>query len=142
MPTENLLQAAGRHIQDAQVLFEHQRYDNAAYISAYSVECILKLMIDYHTKTHLSKSYSHDLFELNEATTSKLLVVFPQINNLSTLTQEQLQLLAQGHPERRYWSNNYLSVDDAQLCVTSAENLYTHTISNFILDGHYSISEV
>lgn len=142
MTKENLLQAAGRHIQDAYVLFNNGRYENAAYLSAYSVECILKLLINHYTATKKAKSYNHSLFQLNEATTSKLLVIFPQINNISTLTAEQLQLLSTGHPERRYWTNDYISSEDAQQSLTITNNLYQHTVSNLLLDGHYSLNEV
>lgn len=142
MSKENLLQAAGRHIQDAQILITHQRYDNAVYISAYSVECILKLFVNYYTENDLAKSYNHNLLQLNEATTSKLLIIFPHISNLAEVTQTQLQQLSNGHPERRYWANYYLSAEEAQQCFITAKNLYEHTVSNLILDGHYLLSEV
>lgn len=108
--SENLLQAAGRHLQDAKILLENERFDNTAYLSAYSIECMLKLIINHHTGTESAKSYNHNLIKLSEATTTKLLILFPQINNTVSISKDDLQRLTVGHPERRYWANNYITV--------------------------------
>lgn len=140
--SENLLQAAGRHLQDAKILLENERFDNTAYISTYSIECILKLIMNHYTETDLAKSYNHNLIKLSEATTTKLLILYPQINNTVSISEDDLQRLTVGHPERRYWANDYIAPDEARQCFVVAQNLYQQTVSNLVLDGHISLSEV
>lgn len=140
--SENLLQAAGRHIHDAKILLENERFDNTAYIGAYTIECILKLIINHYTETDSAKSYSHNLIKLTEATTTKLLILFPQINSTVSVSKDDLQRLTVGHPEKRYWANDYITPEEAQQCFTIAQNLYQQTVSNWILDGHITLSEV
>lgn len=142
MTKENLLQAAGRHLTDAEILYNAQRYDNSIYLVAYSVECIFKLLINFHTNTTKASLYSHNLVRLQEVTASKLLVIFPQLNNQSTLSREQTQLLAYGHPERRYWSANQFTQEEATSCLDATKILYQETIAAHLLDGHFSLSEV
>ena len=36
---ESFSQAAGRHLQDAKILCEQERWDNAVYLAGYVVEC-------------------------------------------------------------------------------------------------------
>jgi hypothetical protein len=38
---ESFVSAASRHLEDAGILFLASRFDNAAYLSGYTVECAL-----------------------------------------------------------------------------------------------------
>ena len=42
MSLENFADASARHFDDATQLITHQRYDNAAYLLGYVVECAMK----------------------------------------------------------------------------------------------------
>lgn len=53
--------AAGKHLADASTLFSGGRYDGAAYLAGYVVECALKTLIQMETRTHRS----HDLESLS-----------------------------------------------------------------------------
>ena len=43
---ESFSQAAGRHLQDAKILCEQERWDNAVYLAGYVVECSFKVLIE------------------------------------------------------------------------------------------------
>ena len=51
-------EAAGRHILDSRALVARRRFDGAAYLAGYVVECTLKTLIQLETGR---ADYSHDL---------------------------------------------------------------------------------
>ena len=51
-------EAAGKHMEDSNVLMAENRYDGAAYLAGYVVECALKTLIQLETG---KAEYSHDL---------------------------------------------------------------------------------
>lgn len=53
--------AALKHLQDGQTLLKSNRFDGAAYLAGYVVECALKTMIDVENK---EVPHIHDLSEL------------------------------------------------------------------------------
>ena len=56
-------EAALRHLQDADVLLARDRFDGAAYLAGYVVECALKTLIQVETGR---ASRSHDLTSLRD----------------------------------------------------------------------------
>ncbi|MCY4635956.1 MAG: HEPN domain-containing protein [Acidobacteria bacterium] len=50
--------AAGKHMEDSNVLLAERRYDGAAYLAGYVVECALKTLIQLETG---NAEHSHDL---------------------------------------------------------------------------------
>ena len=58
---EDFPKAALKHLQDAQALLKSNRFDGAAYLAGYVVECALKAMIEVERK---NVPHIHDLSQL------------------------------------------------------------------------------
>ena len=55
--------AAARHWRDAQLLFDCDRFDNAAYLAGYAVECSLKVLLQVGTLA--PRAFGHELDRLS-----------------------------------------------------------------------------
>lgn len=64
---ESFSNAAGRHLRDAEILLENERFDNAAYLAGYVVECSFKILVELYFKGELQSTIQEMLTELQSA---------------------------------------------------------------------------
>lgn len=84
MLSESFPQAAARHLHDAKILLDKQRWDNAVYLAGYVVECGFKVLVEVYIpegKTAVKK-YGHDLIELQGKAMDRLLLIYPVLMQL------------------------------------------------------------
>ena len=139
-------EAAGKHLHDASVLLDVFRYDSAAYLSGYVVECALKAVLlhdksfDPATRTHdpatladfhrslARRPYGHDLLTLASVTVSpqnaKYLIDLPPGSSIF----EWRETL-------RYAGVGFISEPKARAFCEWAELLYSHSIVTMRQDG-------
>jgi HEPN domain-containing protein len=60
---EDFLSASVRHYNDSKYLHDKGRFDNAAYLAGYVVECGLKAILQVYG--HGAKTYKHDIAALH-----------------------------------------------------------------------------
>ena len=97
---EDFPKAALKHLQDAQALLKSNRFDGAAYLAGYVVECALKTMIEVERK---NVPHIHDLSQLQSrlqalavvagSRTGHLYVAITQAINLAEPSWRGLELI-------------------------------------------------
>lgn len=137
-------QAAGRHLQDARILLEARRWDNAIYLAGYVVECTFKVLVSRYFKNDRAavKKYGHDLVELEGRAMERLRILYPHLNSQLPSTRILNTVLAEDHPERRYAKSNLWTEEQARLAVERAKEIYTVIIPKLVLDGTISREEI
>lgn len=86
MSEDSFPQAAARHLHDAKILLDKQRWDNAVYLAGYVVECSFKVLVEVYIpegKTAVKK-YGHDLTELQGKAIDRLRLMYPVLMQLPT----------------------------------------------------------
>jgi HEPN domain-containing protein len=141
---ESFSSAAGRHLQDAQILLQTQRWDNAVYLAGYVVECSFKLLIEQYFKNDKAavKKYGHDLTELEGRAMERLRVLYPILDKQLPTSRTSDSVLAQDHPERRYARSELWTKEQAKLAVQRAEEIYREIISKLVLNGSISSKDI
>lgn len=141
---ESFSSAAGRHLQDAQILLRNQRWDNAVYLAGYVVECSFKIVIEQYFKKDRAavKKYGHDLTELEGRAMERLRVLYPILDNQLPASQKLNTVLAQDHPERRYAKSGLWTEKQAKLAVQRAEEIYRQIIPKLVLNGLISSKDI
>ena len=66
MLENSFAQAAARHLYDANILKNQQRWDNAVYLAGYVVECSFKVLVKVYLPEGNTavRNYGHDLTEI------------------------------------------------------------------------------
>ena len=141
---ESFSSAAGRHLQDAQILLQTQRWDNAVYLAGYVVECSFKLLIEQYFKNDKAavKKYGHDLTELEGRAMERLRVLYPILDRQLPASRISDSVLAQDHPERRYAKSELWTEEQAKLAVQRAEKIYREIIPKLVLNGSISSKDI
>lgn len=141
---ESFSNSAGRHLQDAQILLQTQRWDNAVYLAAYVVECSFKLLVELYFKDDKGavKKYGHDLTELEGRAMKRLRVLYPILDRQLPASRIQDTVLAQYHPERRYAKSQLWTEEEAKLAVQLAEEIYREIIPKLVLNGSISSKDI
>lgn len=124
--------AALKHLQDSDVLIKGRRFDGAAYLAGYVVECVLKTLIQVETR---KANYSHDLNVLREkvaefavrtgSCTGRFLEAIESLNSSEILGWK---------PEMRYQEPGIV-LDTAGKWFQDARDLYDRIIGNLLMDG-------
>ncbi|MBD2137727.1 HEPN domain-containing protein [Anabaena sp. FACHB-1237] len=142
MLPDSFPQAAARHLYDAKILLDQQRWDNAVYLAGYVVECSFKVLVEVYIpegKTAVKK-YGHDLTELQGKAIDRLRLMYPVLMQLPT-SQTQGTKLAENHPGRRYYKSGIWNQTEAEEAVNRAEEIYQEVITKLVLDGIISSNE-
>jgi hypothetical protein len=141
--SESFPQAAARHLHDAKILLDKQRWDNAVYLAGYVVECGFKVLVEVYIpegKTAVKK-YGHDLTELQGKAMDRLLLIYPVLMQLPA-SRTMGTVLDQYHPERRYYKSGIWNQTEAKEAVNRAEEIYQEIIPKLVLDGRLSSKEL
>ncbi|ALB40492.1 DNA-binding protein [Anabaena sp. WA102] len=129
--------SAGRHLQDAQILLGEQRWDNAVYLAGYVVECCFKVLVEQNFKhdQDAAKKYNHNLAELDGRLMERLRVIYPVLDKQLPTSRIVDTVLAEKHPDRRYFKSGHWTEAQATTAVQRAEEIYREIISKLVLDG-------
>ncbi len=126
--------AAARHVNDARLLCEADRWDNAGYLAGYAIECSVKAVIDRADlpplHTHLNEIPRELLAlaaDLNLAARRYPVDVDPDVAAVRTAWATKL----------RYAQTGALAATDARSLVDSAERVFGRTIVAMVLDGFF-----
>jgi hypothetical protein len=111
-----------------------QRYDGAAYLSGYIVECSLKALIQFETgqgiKDHKFDRIHKNITRLCAQANSKTAkyVSSPAVQNLLNCN------IRNWTPDMRYYSEGNISPTDTQMWINEANEIYVSTILAMKLD--------
>lgn len=127
--------AAGKHLLDALTLKENGRFDGAAYLSGYVIECSLKTLIILQTKKsirgHELDKLSKKVLELARLPTSKT----AKYNKVISSTLSIRDPVKGWKAILRYRAEGSLSPAEAEAWVNEATAVYQSTIAQMKLDG-------
>lgn len=125
-------EASERNLADANALARAARYDGAAYLSGYVVECALKSLL----LVEGAPAWGHSLNELSSQAAEASLLAGASTAKYVTLSVRGLSkaAIAGWSVTIRYRSPS-MSAGDAWAWVGEARAIYTDTIASMILDG-------
>lgn len=124
--------AAQKHLQDADVLLEGRRFDGAAYLAGYVVECVLKTLIQVETG---GANRSHDLIFLRDQ--FDVLAIQAGIRTgrfLESLESLNSSEILGWKPDMRYHGPGIAS-DTAGTWLQDARDVYDRIIGSLLMDG-------
>jgi hypothetical protein len=133
-------EAAMRHFEDANILKDKQRYDNAMCHYAFSAECALKAIL---SASH-SLKWGHNLIKLNAnllqviSTSKGSLAFFDKKFLMAVQNNSVPPKLAKDHPERRYFASQSYTETEIKEAEQYAKFL-TDQIRQMVIDGFLSI---
>ena len=127
-------EAAGRHAEDADILWQQNRHDGAAYLAGYAVECVLKTII----QVEQGPQRGHNLNDLSLKV--QRLASLPSNRTGRYISKPEVTVLAYGLPTGweeilRYRGQEAINFEAAQDCILEAWRLYREIIINLRLDG-------
>lgn len=125
--------AARRHMFDAAVLKGQQRYDGAAYLAGYVVECSLKTLIEMESGP---VKPVHDLARLRDAISDLSRQADARTARFAGVVADVLQHAAilAWEPQMRYRASA-VGADQAKQWTTEAQAVYSAVIGGLFLDG-------
>jgi hypothetical protein len=135
---EDYPDAAGKHYTDARVLMSRRRYDGAAYLVGYVVECILKTIIQVDRGNN-DPIIKHDLNKLS--TEALQLATLPSSKTARYFTRGSLTKLPYADPPAgwketlRYRHEGTIPKTTAAAWVAEAKRLYMLVIGGLRKDG-------
>ncbi|MFM6181618.1 MAG: HEPN domain-containing protein [Dolichospermum sp.] len=137
MSQDSFSQAAARHLQDAKILLDKQRWDNAVYLAGYVVECSFKVLVTVYISKDIEeiKTYGHDLKKLQGKAMNRLRLMYPVLDMQLPTSRIQRTVLSRNHPERRYDKSGIWNQTQAEEAVNRAEEIYREIIPKLVLDG-------
>jgi hypothetical protein len=131
--------AAGKHLEDAKTLENAGRYDGAAYLSGYVVECCLKSLVlfESHKRTwnahtgHDLRFLSSEALRLAALPSSKTAKYAPRITPGHSLYDNTIGW----HEYIRYHASGSIAATEAKAWLSEAEAVYTSVVTEMRLDG-------
>ena len=141
---ESFSNAAGRHLRDAEILLENERFDNAVYLAGYVVECSFKVLVELYFKNDqgAAKKYGHELNELEGLAMERLRVLYPMLDKQLPASSISNTVLATYHPERRYAKSGLWTKEEVKLAVECTREIYGKIIPKLVLDGKIKSEDI
>jgi hypothetical protein len=139
---EDYPDAARKHYTDARALMSRRRYDGAAYLAGYAVECILKTLIQINQPSgvpmiHDISKLSGDAVRLATMPSSRTARYFPPGSSVTSLPY--------GNPPSgwketlRYHYEGTIPKTTASAWVAEAKRLYEHVLWSLRKDGEVTL---
>ncbi|NEP89265.1 MAG: HEPN domain-containing protein [Okeania sp. SIO2C2] len=139
---ESFIQAAGRHLHDAEILLVQNRWDNAIYLAGYVVECTFKVIVEQCINNRTCQKFGHDLTELQDKSIERLRTIYPILDCKLPISRTNGTILVNYHPQRRYFNSGLWNEKEAKEAVQRAAEIYNEIIPRLILDGKISSEEL
>jgi HEPN domain-containing protein len=132
--SEDYASAASRHWEDAEILFRAGRFDNAAYLSGYVVECALKILIQKGRAD--PSSLWHDLPALAGDALLLACLMVPSIRRYPLPRSADFEDLKRNwKSDMRYWPTGQVTESTAQRWLRASEEAYRAVVIEAVLDG-------
>jgi HEPN domain-containing protein len=133
--TESYGSASQRHLEDSRHLLSVGRYDNAAYLSGYIVECCLKALLE-SLPGDSPKPYLHNLPILSDGAFQLAVLLAPFVARYAVPASPEIEhLFADWRPELRYSAEGHISAEQAEQWIRGASQVYEAILVKLILDG-------
>ena len=129
--SDNYPKAALKHLEDARVLMQNTRFDGAAYLAGYVVECALKTVIEVETS---NVPQVHDLNNLQQTVNMLAVQAGARTGLLSIAAMKSLSRILPWRPEMRY-REPQVTKNDAETWLLEAEAIYRQIIGGLTLAG-------
>lgn len=127
--------AAGRHLDDARLLFGGNRFDNAAYLAGYVAECSAKVLLVQSDKL-APKEYGHDLKALSTEAIDLATLLAPFVGRYRLVSSPELEELGSNWTVyMRYTDSGQVSKATAETWLRASEHVYRSIVIKAILDG-------
>ena len=142
---EDYPDAARKNYLDARALMARRRYDGAAYLSGYVIECIIKTLIqvDQATKAPIIE-FRHDLNKLSGKAlalmalpSSRTARYFPGGSSLTTLPYDNPP--AGWKETLRYYPEGTIPQPVAKTWLSESKRLYAHVLLGLRKDGEVTL---
>jgi len=129
------ISAAQKHLTDSSLLLEQQRFDNAAYLSGYVVECCLKALLDMDGMPS-AKELGHELALMAGNALMLGYALAPSRSRYNLVPTPDLdRLINDWKPDSRYEKENTTSQALAESRLKGAQAAYEQIWIAMILDG-------
>lgn len=123
--------AASRHLEDANILLSAARWDNAAYLAGYVVECGVKAIIEIagiQLKKHLHQiSRDHLLLVADLSLAARRYPI--------DLDPDVAEVRREWNIDLRYVETGTGTPEGTRRLVDRAHNVFSKTIGEMVLDG-------
>ena len=135
MSASTFISAAQKHLTDSSLLLDQKRFDNAAYLSGYVVECCLKALLDIDRMPSV-KELGHELSLMagNALMLGYALAPSRRRYNLAA-TPDLDHLIKDWKPDSRYEKENTTTPALAESRGRGARAAYEQIVVPMILDG-------
>ncbi len=135
MSDTTFISAAQKHLTDSSLLLDQKRFDNAAYLSGYVVECCLKALLHMDGMPSV-KELGHDLPLMagNALMLGYALAPSRRRYNLTSTTDLD-DLVSNWRPDSRYEKESATVLALAQSRLKGAQTAYEQIGVAMILDG-------
>lgn len=142
---EDYPDAARKNYLDARALMARRRYDGAAYLSGYVVECLLKTLIQVDRATNAPiMEFRHNLSEMSEEAlklmkmpSSRTARYYPSGSSFTSLPYDTPPF---GWKETlRYHHEGTIPKTTASAWISEAKRLYQHVLWGLIKDGEVTL---
>lgn len=131
--------AARRHYVDAKLLLGERRFDNAAYLAGYVVECSHKAVLDC-CGGPAPASQGHELASLTGPALHLAVVLTPAASRYRVSHDADVQYAVhRWEPGWRYGASGMLAQSEAERLVRAAETCAEGIIHAMILDGRVGV---
>jgi hypothetical protein len=137
---EDYPDAARKHYTDARALMNRRRYDGAAYLAGYVVECILKTLIQVDRSANIPiREFKHDLNRLSGE--ALRLAALPSSRTAPYMPRGAFTSISYADPPSgwketlRYHYEGTISKTTASLWIAEAKRLYMHVIGRLRQEG-------
>ena len=126
--------AALKHLQDAEVLLKGRRFDGAAYLSGYVVECALKTLIQVESGRRVRRS--HELTGLLDELDVLAVQATTRTGRLYVRVAAALRTadVLRWQPRMRYRGPEVTS-SDAEAWLRDARRAYGPIVGSLVLEG-------
>ena len=140
MSLENFADASARHFDDATQLITHQRYDNAAYLLGYVVECAMKTVFSAGPLMKPQK-LGHDLNAISIDALQLLWIVAPAMRRYQIPESQDLEdFIRDWDPSLRYRQSGAVDELQAKKWAVSAGQVFENFVVQSVLDGWCQLS--
>ena len=135
---EDFGSAAARHYCDAELLLAEQRFDNAAYLAGYAVECGLKALILHGGGQ--PREYSHELRTLGGKALDLAVLLSPRMRRYHIdVIDVMLEACHEWKPGLRYARTGEIPLIKAEEFGRAARMSFERLLIPMVLDGRVGI---
>lgn len=127
-------EAALKHLQDADALVRSRRFDGAAYLAGYVVECALKALIQVESG---QARHGHELTNLLDVLDELAVHAKTRTGRLyisAAVTLKTADVVGRWKPNRRYHGPG-IAANEAEAWLREACSAYERIVESLILEG-------